>query len=101
MPSFHSLQISDEADRDIGDLLAYSLATWGPEQQAAYAAALADAFERLIAYPDLGRSRDDVFPGCRALRVRQHVVFYRIDGETVRVGRVLHVRSDADAAFSS
>ncbi len=75
-------------------MLAYSLLTWGPERYAAYTAAPNGAFARLVSYPELGRAHDDLFPGCRAPRVREHTIFYEVGDDIVRVTCVLHVRMD-------
>jgi plasmid stabilization system protein ParE len=46
-------------------------------------------------FPELGRPRHDVGPGCRSLPVGQHVIWYRIEKGTVRILRILHARMDA------
>ena len=51
-------------------------------------------------FPDLGRERDDLFPGCRALRIESHVVYYRVTTTEIVVSRVLQVRQDATATVT-
>lgn len=50
--------------------------------------------DRLTRYPELGQAQDDIYPGCRVLRVEQHVLYYRVTETEVIIGRVLHVRQD-------
>lgn len=44
----------------------------------------------LLDYPELGPSRNDLFLGCRSLATEEHVIFYRVIGDEIIVGRVLH-----------
>jgi toxin ParE1/3/4 len=50
---------------------------------------------KLLDYPEMGPARDDLFPGCRSVRVEQHVVYYQVTATEIVVGRVLHFRQDA------
>ena len=50
--------------------------------------------DSLLEFPELGPTRNDLFAGCRNLSVNQHVIFYRIDGDVIVVGRVLHPSQD-------
>ena len=54
----------------------------------------------LVAHPDLGRVRDDVRIGLRGLLVGEHIVYYRIAEDVIRVMRILHQARDAAAAFA-
>ncbi|MEA2524608.1 MAG: toxin ParE1/3/4 [Thermomicrobiales bacterium] len=49
----------------------------------------------LLDYPELGKPRDDLFPGCRNLLVERHIIFYRVTDDEIVVSRLLHVRQDA------
>jgi len=46
----------------------------------------------LAAFPELGRPRGEIGKGVRSIRLRAfgHLVFYRIDGETLMLLRLLH-----------
>jgi plasmid stabilization system protein ParE len=48
----------------------------------------------LVDFPELGQPRDDLYLGCRQLRVEQHILFYRVTEEEIIVGRVLHLRQE-------
>jgi len=53
------------------------------------------AFRTLHDFPQAGRQRDDLFPGCRTLHVEQHVIYYhQPDPDTIVVRRILHDRQD-------
>jgi toxin ParE1/3/4 len=94
MRSGRRLEIAPEADDDLRAILADSLAVWGEWQPSMYAGRLASAYGDLQAHPHLGRSRDDVSPGVRALPVGQHVIDYRVDEQMVTILRLLQERME-------
>ena len=91
--------LSPEARDDYESILIYSESTWGEHQAIVYRDALDRAIDRLALFPRMGRAREDVFPGCRVCRVRQHLLIYRIDADAVVIVRVLHVRQDIEREF--
>lgn len=93
------LLLSPEAQGDVADILLYTLQRWGEEQQDRYAAALDKGLLLIQENPEIGRGRPDLFPGCRSYRVREHIVYYALQGETVVVFRLLHGRMDATRHF--
>jgi toxin ParE1/3/4 len=73
--------------------------TWGEDQLLAYEATIYQTLDMLSRHPHAGRSRDDLFPGCRSFSVERHVIYYdQPDATTIVVRRVLHQRQDASAA---
>jgi toxin ParE1/3/4 len=95
MSSRRELHVSARAAIDIRGILKYTLRRWGVAQHDDYAAKLERGLERLVDYPESGRARDDLRPGYRSFQVEQHVVYYWLDGDVVRVVRVLHEKMDA------
>jgi toxin ParE1/3/4 len=93
------LAFTPQAREDYEDALLYSLREWGEDQRARYAAAVEAGFERLREFPNLGRARDDLSPGCRIYRVEQHLVIYSVRGTTLRILRLLHHRRDIARAM--
>jgi toxin ParE1/3/4 len=93
------LVLARQAERDLRDILQYTLETWGEEQLERYAAELEAGIECLRESPGLGRRREDLFVGCRSYRVKAHYIFYSADARTLCVARVLHVRRDARRHF--
>ena len=88
------VRLTAEARRDYNDALLFTRRTWGASQKAAYRTALTRVLRELAAYPLLGRSRDELFPGCRNLNVEQHVIYYRTREREIVVIRILHVRRE-------
>ena len=48
----------------------------------------------LARYPMIGRSRDDLFPGCRTRAVGQHIIFYHVTDTEIVVVRLVHRREN-------
>jgi toxin ParE1/3/4 len=86
------LSLSPRADDDLADILQYTAATWGQEQADAYQSTIYEALKRLVEHPELGQIRDELRPRLRSLRVEQHIVYYRVEGDLLRVSRILHRR---------
>jgi toxin ParE1/3/4 len=47
-------------------------------------------FEKFLAFPEMGRRREEFGREYRSFVVGDYVVFYRILGETIEISRVLH-----------
>ena len=90
-----ALALKPEARRDIEDILIYSAEQWGLEQRDAYRDEIVQALEVLRENPRLGRPRDEIAASLRSLRVRQHVIYYRVSAEKLIVVRVMHGMMDA------
>jgi len=89
------LVLSPNARQDLSDVLVYTEQQWGKSQRAVYKAAFTHGLGELRRYPDLGRPRDDLRPGLRSYLIRQHVVYYRVEPDAIRVDRILHAAMDA------
>jgi len=85
-----SYVLSREADRDIEDIAENSTARWGAARAKAYILELHATFERLAAFPSLGRSTSHLRAGYRRMEATRQVVFYQIIEDDILVVRVLH-----------
>lgn len=52
--------------------------------------------QRLSGILEIGRSRDEVRVGYRSVHFGLHVIFYRVQGQTIDIVRVLHKRMDVE-----
>jgi toxin ParE1/3/4 len=84
------------ARQDLKDIWRYSFASWGETQADKYLAELGAGIARLRDRPELGKPRDDLRPGYRALRINEHTVHYVLTPSVIRIVRVLHSRMDPD-----
>ncbi|HYI25012.1 MAG TPA: type II toxin-antitoxin system RelE/ParE family toxin [Thermomicrobiales bacterium] len=89
MTSPTRLRFTRAFQRDIDDILQYTLDRWGKDQADTYEADLYQAIEQLRQFPQLGRL---VAGRNRELPVRHHIILYEYTGETVTVLRVIHPR---------
>jgi len=97
----YSIIRSSDADRDLVSIWLYGAAEWSPEEADRHLFELESAFDRLLADPELGRSRDELIAGMRSSFVDPHVVFYRIVRSNIEIVRVLHQLEDVVSAFRS
>ncbi len=64
-----------------------------------YVGYLTERLYLLSQNPHIGRRRDDLRPGLRSFPIRQHVIFYRLEGDDVVILHVLHGARDIEAFF--
>ncbi len=84
------LHATPEARADIRQALKFSLKRWGSVQRDMYRAELNTAMFRLMDAPLIGLDRSDLASGLRSFPVRSHILFYRVENQTVVIYRVLH-----------
>jgi toxin ParE1/3/4 len=89
-----SYTLSGEADADIETISEASLQQWGLISAEKYILGLHAAFQRLAAFPDLGRDASHIRRGYRKIETASHSVFYRKTEDGVLIVRVLHQRMD-------
>lgn len=82
------------AREDLIGIWRYTYEEWGEQQADKYLDELEAGIAQLRDNPKLGRARDEVRRGYRSLTVNQHIVFYTLDAEVIRIVRVLHARMD-------
>jgi toxin ParE1/3/4 len=90
----YRLELASEAEGDFEDILLYTLLTWGKQQMHDYSELLDHALETIQANPNIGRTHSLVAPPYKCLQAGQHLIFYRLEGSTVFVVRILHSRMD-------
>lgn len=59
-----------------------------------------ETFTQLSENPDMGKSRDELFPGALSFPVGSHLIFYRQTGKQIEIARVLHNRMDYERHFT-
>lgn len=88
------LRLRAAAVRDLDGIFDYSLTMHGAAAAEAYTRDIDAAMERLLDFPELGASRENLRPGLRSLPAAEHRIFYRIEGLEIVVARVLHKAMD-------
>ena len=51
---------------------------------------LATTYKNVAKFPEMGRRRDELFPGYRSFVVAPDLIFYQIQPEEIEIIRVLH-----------
>lgn len=82
------------AERDLDGVFDYSVAAHGAGSAERYMRDLQAGMDRLLEYPSLGAETDSKV-GLRACGLREHRIYYRVEGDEIVVARVLHKSMDA------
>lgn len=80
---------SAEAENDLIGIWLYSFEQWGPAQADHYLDAIGTALLLLAENPLMGSACDTIRPGYRHFLVREHDLYYRIEGNELYLVRVL------------
>ncbi len=92
MTSSIELKFSRRAEANIRNILQYTRATWGNEQEDRYQNTLRDAFRRIQAFPDIGMVADETRPNLREYHLEHHLILYRRAPDAVTILRVINPR---------
>jgi toxin ParE1/3/4 len=84
------VRLSEQSLKDLLSIAEYTFEQWGEAQQYTYMMLVDRAIGRLGEYPEYGRRRDELGVGIRSIPCERHVIYYRIEDQTVSVVRVQH-----------
>jgi toxin ParE1/3/4 len=87
------VQRSPQAEADLESILG-DLNLKDPAVADRYAAAFDEKGQALARFPEIGRRRPEIAANVLSTLVPPYVLFYRIDGETVQILRILHGKRD-------
>jgi len=92
-------RFSDKAERDLEDIIDYTLQQWGPAQTHTYIDGLEARGQLLADNPDLGTKRDVLYEGLLSFPYESHILYYikNIRGKQasgITIVRVLHQNMD-------
>ena len=87
------LRLTRKAETDLDDNFDY-IADDNPEAAEHLIYRITDLFESLVAYPEMGRTFDELIPGIRCVPVGNYVIFYRFLQNDVVILRVIHAARD-------
>lgn len=85
-----TLRITEDAQRDLSDIRAYTRRAFGARQASLYMGRLKEGFKALRRHPDIGFPIDHLKPGFRCFRVQHHALFYVQFDEIIAVVAILH-----------
>jgi toxin ParE1/3/4 len=93
------LDLQPAARADLRSIYEFSVERFGRRVAETYLTGLRCAFDRVLEFPMIAPVYADVAPEIHVLHHRSHRIFYRIDGETILIVRVLHASRDSENLF--
>lgn len=94
-------KISELAEEDLLSIFLTGMEKFGIKRAKQYYLAIEDVFNQLATFPNMGKSRDELFPGALSFSVGSHIVFYRKTADQIEIARVLHKRMDYGKYFNN
>ena len=91
-PVITSYKLSRAAEKSLAEIVAYSDATFGAMQTAAYVAGLEASCTLLVSYPRIGSASFEIKAGLRRYRYQSHYIFYTEQGDHLLIEDLIHVR---------
>jgi toxin ParE1/3/4 len=82
------------ADRDLADLIRYSIENWGEKVADRYILGLFDRLDLLAENPSLGRDHAHLLPGLRRYEHRSHSIYYVQKRDGLLIVRILGSAQD-------
>jgi toxin ParE1/3/4 len=94
-----AFELSPRAEIDLASILAFTEMVWGERQADEYSAIPERALATIGDDPYIGIARPDARQDLRSYQVRQHVIYFSVEDNSVRIDRILHFRMDATRAL--
>jgi toxin ParE1/3/4 len=89
------LKQSHRASADLNNIYDYGAYNHGIEAALGYIDDIERRFRLLPEHPRSGRAEDAIVMGLRSIQSGSHRIYYRIDGDTILIDRILHMAADA------
>ncbi|WP_299548680.1 type II toxin-antitoxin system RelE/ParE family toxin [Seonamhaeicola sp.] len=99
MPKLKGYKLSERADVDLEDIFDYTEFHHGANQAIKYLTDLETVFKALVVNPEIGRQRNEIKVGLYSIPEQEHIIFYRILKDYIRIVRVLHGSKDIPKQF--
>ena len=91
--------LSEIADQDLEGIFDYTFDEFGFDQAEKDLLEIEEIFQNLIINPQIGKKRDEIKLGLYSFPKDNHIIFYRILDNHIRVVRVLHGSQDIPKYF--
>ncbi|MBZ9986754.1 type II toxin-antitoxin system RelE/ParE family toxin [Mesorhizobium sp. BH1-1-5] len=89
-----AVRYSPKAKSDLDGIWNYSLNLWGAERADAYIRSIHSTFNLIDQFPAIVRNASDIRPGLLKYSVGSHVVYLRMNEQSIDVVRILHQQMD-------
>ena len=87
-------KFTGKAERDLEDIIDYTLQQWGILQTQTYLDELEARGQLLADNPDLGVERENIFEGLLSFPYESHILYYLKQAHGITIVRVLHKSMD-------
>lgn len=91
--------LSEIADKDLEGIFDYTFDEFGFDQAEKDLLEIEEIFQNLIINPQIEKKRDEIKLGLYSFPKDNHIIFYRILDNHIRVVRVLHGSQDIPKYF--
>ena len=92
-------RITPRASRDIEAIADYLAAQRGLNRAERLLNGIDSTLQRIAQFPQIGRKRDELYPGSRSLPYEQYLIFYRLINDEIEVLRIVSGYQDLTALF--
>ena len=82
-------RLSKHAEKDLGNIAAYTIQNFGLGQARRYRDGLFKTFEMIADFPLIGSDQSQIKKNVRRHIYESHAIYYRIDGKGIIILRIL------------
>ncbi len=87
--------LSSKARLDLINIWEFTKNTWSVSQADNYYQSIVDKFRDICSRPEMGKSYNELRSGYRGVRIKSHVIFYRVSNQqSIEIVRILHQRME-------
>jgi toxin ParE1/3/4 len=87
-------KLSKLALEDIEGIWYFTLEQWSKDQANEYYTLIIDEISKICINPKIGKSIKDIKPNHRIMKIKSHMIIYKIDRNCIYIDRILHERMD-------
>ncbi|GAP96974.1 type II toxin-antitoxin system RelE/ParE family toxin [Leptolyngbya sp. NIES-2104] len=92
-------RITSRALQDIEAIADYRAANSSLDNAEKFLNGIDSILMRTAQFPQIGRKRDELYPGSRSLAYEQYLIFYRLVDENIEILRIVSGYQDLPALF--
>ncbi len=89
-------EISKLAFTDLDNIWEYTVEQWSKEQANIYYKEIFLVISRICENPETGKPIDEIMKGHQRIKVKAHMIIYKIQGTTIYIDRILHQKMDSE-----
>ncbi len=91
--------LSNKATIDLNNIFDYTESKYSFKQALSYTKSLETVFNHLLINPSLGKYRTEIKVNLYSIAQQEHIIFYRVLKDKIRIVRILHGSRDLPKQF--